>query len=38
MHRRVSILDINAQGDTTRKKEIFFFEKPLTKPFFCVIL
>nr|DAI94695.1 MAG TPA: hypothetical protein [Microviridae sp.] len=30
MHRRASLLDINAQGDTTKKT--------LTKPFFCAIL
>lgn len=32
-----TILDINAQGDTTGKNGDFF-EKPLTKPFFYVIL
>ena len=38
VHRRASLLDINARGDTTRKKWRFFFEKTLTKPFFYVIL
>lgn len=28
VHRRASLLDINAQGDTTRKKWRFFSKKP----------